>query len=559
MTANSSNIPTVVEKFYHWEKNTPDKFFLRQPYADEWRTMTYAEAGQEARKMVTVLKEHGLTKGAHIGIYSKNCYHWILADLATLIGGYVSVPLYASLPKSQLAEVIKLGDLDAIFLGKLDHWGDRALVIPESTMAIKFPHYEGNAIVDIGQDWNDLVANKTPTIENHYPQLEDLWTIKFTSGTTGTPKGVMLSHRSSSLQYHHEEKTNYVGYFNHGDIKTFSYLPLNHIGERLGVALPTIWGGGTISFAENINTFIKNLRDTQPTVFFAVPRIWNKFHQSITAKISERKLKILLGIPFVNKILKKKLLLGLGLKDVKIVATGAAITPAHIKRFFKILNLHLIEAYGMTECGPITYGVATDCPFDSVGQPSPYCEVSIEKNTDEILLKTPYMMMGYYKNPDKTGRVLVDQWMHSGDRGTIDERGNVRVVGRLSDAFKTTKGSFITPNVLEEYMSANAFIEQICVVGLGIPHPIALVNLNEDGQKSDKGIVEASILELLSQLNDTRAKYERISTVIIQKDTWSIDNNLLTPTLKVKRNNLNNRFNANFLKWHESEESIIWS
>ena len=204
-------VKTSLEYFYHWEKNTPNKIFLRQPKGDKWHTLTYAEAGQEARKMVTALKNKGLQKGDHIGIYSKNCYHWILTDLAIMMGGYVSVPFYASLPKDQLAKVIGLADLKAIFLGKLDDWGDRAAAIPSDVLAIKFPHYDGNAKVTIGEDWNDLTANTTPTTSDFAPNLDDLWTIKFTSGTTGTPKGVMHIHRTPALIMINELKTDWIG------------------------------------------------------------------------------------------------------------------------------------------------------------------------------------------------------------------------------------------------------------------------------------------------------------------------------------------------------------
>ncbi len=560
MQNGDQQIPTVIERFYHWEKTTPNKVLLRQPKGDTWKTLTYAEAGQEARKMTTALRQLGLQAGDHIGIYSKNCYHWILSDLAIMMGGYVSVPLYASLPKEQLADVIKLGDVNAIFLGKLDSWGDKSAAIPADVIAIKYPHYEGSAQVTVGKDWNELIANAVPATDNFVPNLDDLWTIKFTSGTTGTPKGVMHPHRNPALIMVNEQKTDWIGMFRHEDHRFLSFLPLNHVGERLGLEVPCLWTGGMISFAESLDTFAKNLQDTQPTLFFAVPRIWTKFYLGVLAKMPEKKLNRLLKIPIVSGMVKKKLRTALGMRDIKIAATGAAITPAFIKDFYKKLDIHLVEAYGMTEvCGSMTNGVDLDAPQDAVGRAIPFGEVKIHPDSGEILMKTPYMMTGYYKNPEKTAEVLIDGWMHSGDRGTIDEKGYVRVIGRVKDSFKTSKGSYVTPNPMEEVLMKNDYIEQVCVAGLGIPQPIALINLSEIGIAIDKETVAKSIQESIQQVNSTRANYEKISTAIIQQEAWSENNDLLTPTLKVKRGKIDDRFSKDYLSWHEAKEKVIWA
>ena len=559
MSAQNETTKTIIEYFYHWEKVQPNKVFLRQPKGDQWHTITYAEAGQAARKMATALKGKGLVQGEHIGILSKNCYHWILADLAIMMGGYVSVPYYASLPKDQLAEVVKLSDIKAIFIGKLDSWGDKSEAIPSDVLAIKFPHYEGAAKITVGENWDDLIANNTPTTDNFVPNLDDLWTIKFTSGTTGTPKGVMHVHRTPGLIMENEEKTNWIGIYNVSEVRCLSFLPLNHVGERLGLEVPVIARGGMISFAESLETFAKNLQDTQPTMFFAVPRIWTKFYLGVIAKMPEKKLDLLLKIPIVGSMTKKKLRTALGMRDIKIAATGAAITPAFIKNFYKKLDIHLIEAYGMTEvCGSMTNSPDPKSPQDSVGKAIPLGEVKIHPETDEILMKSPYMMKGYYKNPEKTAEVLIDDWMHSGDRGTIDADGYVRVIGRVKDAFKTSKGSYVTPNPMEEVLMKNDYIEQVCVAGLGIPQPIALVNLSEVGLSADKAAMENAFKESLQLVNSKRAKFEHISTIVVQKEPWSEGNGLLTPTLKVKRGKIDDRYLGNYLDWHEAADKVIW-
>ncbi len=559
MTTKNETVKSIIEHFYHWEKTTPNNVFLRQPKGDKWHTLTYAQAGQEARKMTTALAAKGLQQGDHIGILSKNCYHWILADLAIMMGGYVSAPYYASLPKKQLAEVLQLSDVKLVFVGKLDSWGDKGDAIPSTVQVIKFPHYEGSAEITMGEDWNDLIAKNAPKKESFIPNHKDLWTIKFTSGTTGTPKGVMLAHGTPGLIMANEEKTNWLGIYKIPEVRCLSFLPLNHVGERIGVELTVISRGGNMSFAESLDTFAKNLQDVQPTLFFAVPRIWTKFYLGVLSKMPLKRLNLLLKIPIISGIVKKKLRAGLGMSDIRVAATGAAITPAFIKDFYKKLDIHLIEAYGMTEvCGSMTNSPALDAPQDSVGKAVPFGEVRIHPETQEVLMKTPYMMMGYYKNPEKTAEVLIDGWMHSGDRGTIDENGYVRVIGRVKDAFKTSKGSYVTPNPLEEVLMGNDYIEQICVAGLGIPQPIALVNLSEIGLAADKSEVENSILESVQNLNSQRASFERISTVVIQKEAWSEANRCLTPTLKVKRGTLDDKFGKQYLGWHEAKEKVIW-
>ncbi len=555
----STELRPIVANFYHWEATTPDATFLRQPKGDGWKTMSYKEAGQEARSIAAALAAMGLEKGDHVGLLSKNCYHWVLADLAIMIGGFVSVPFYASLPKKKLEEVVELSDIKGLFIGKLDSWGDKGSELSPSLKTIKFPQYAGNAEITLGESWDELVKAHEAVKGNPVPSLDDLWTIKFTSGTTGTPKGVMHIHKTPALIMSDEEKTNWIGIMKLKDRRFFSFLPLNHVGERLGLEVPCLYVGGSISFAESLDTFAKNIQDTQPTMLFAVPRIWTKFYQGVMSKMTQKKLDTLLSIPIVSGMTKKKIRTALGLRDAKIVATGAAITPEYLKSWYKKLGLHLIEAYGMTEvCGSMTNGVDEDAPADSVGRSIPAGEVKIHEASGEVLMKTPYMMTGYYKDPEKTKEVLIDGWMHSGDRGTIDENGYVRVIGRVKDAFKTSKGSYITPNPMEEVLAKNDYIEQCCVAGLGIPQPICLVNLSEKGQKTDRSIVANELSKSLKELNGTLSNYERVSTVVINKDTWSESNDMLTPTLKVKRGKLDDHFGKQYLTWHESPDQVIW-
>ncbi len=558
-SALDQNLLPFLSSFYRWEEERPDAIFLRQPFGDSWLEISYAEAGQIVRRMCAAMQSLGLQEGDHVGILSKNCYHWILADLAIMMGKFVSVPFYASLPKQQLAEVIELSDIKLLFVGKLDSWGDRETAISEDLQVIHFPNYEGNAEVTLGHSWDKLLEEHAPIEGQPQADLDSLWTILFTSGTTGTPKGVMHSYRNPAVVLRIEELTNFTGTLRLNQLKWFSFLPLNHVAERIAVEANCIANGGTISFAESIDTFADNIRSVQPSFIFAVPRIWTKFYQGVTDKIPPRVLNFLLAIPVIGGFFKSFLRKAMGLGDIEIAGTGAAITPAYLKRWYKKLDIHLIEAYGMTEvCGSICNGPQLDAPADSVGSAVPYCEVKIDPDTQEILMKAPYQMLGYYNDPEKTAEVLRDGWIHSGDRGSIDEQGYVRVIGRVKDAFKTAKGQFVVPNPMEEVIAANEYVEQVCVVGLGCPQPIALVNLSPGALSGQRNQVEQSLERALEQVNEPLAKYQQISTVVIDQETWTEGNRLVTPTLKVRRAALDQRYGDQYEQWHEHSDRIIW-
>lgn len=553
------NLKTPLDNFYHWEQTKPNAPFLRQPTGDTWREYSWSEVGDISRKMVTALRKMGFQKGDHIGILSKNCCQWIMADLALMMGGFVSVPFYASTPKEQLAELIKKSDIKALFIGKLDDWGDRVEALPQSLKVIRFPYYAGNAVVKIGEEWDELLATSEPANDQYRPALDDLWTILFTSGTTGSPKGVMHSYRAPALIIRGEELTNFIGIFTVPNMKFLSYLPLNHVGERIGIEINCMATGGTISFGESFETFAKNLQSVQPTLFFSVPRIWMKFYQGVLSRVPEKRLNLLLSLPILGDVVKKKIKFGLGMSDAKIVATGAAITPKHIKQWFKKFNIHLIESYGMTEaCGSISNGVDPNTPYDSVGKVVPFCEVKIEPETGEILMRTPHMMLGYYKDPDLTAEVIQDGWIHSGDKGQLDENGYLKIVGRVKDCFKTTKGQFIVPNPIEEALSKSEWIEQAIVVGITSPQPLALVNLSEEGKKTSQDILQKDLSEHLDQINEGLAKYQKVSTIVVTQEIWTEHNQLLTPTMKVKRGNIDERYARFYWDWSESSETVIF-
>ncbi len=552
------NLSSPIEHFYNREKGTPDKVWMRQPYGDTWKEITWGEAGQMARRLATALQGLGLKKGDHVAMISKNCHHLIISDLAIMMAGCVSVPLYATLNAEEFNVVLGKSGAKALFVGKLDEWSSKEKYVEEGMPVIRFPHYQNCEKINLGHDWDELLNSNSPMTESPVPQMDELWSILFSSGTTGSPKGVMHSQENAALVIRNEEFYNDLGLNDVKNPKILSYLPFNHIADRVYTELFSLGFGTEISFVESIDTFAKNLKDTSPTVFGAVPRIWTKLYSGILAKVPQKKLDLLLKIPIVSGFIKNKIKNGIGIDKSEIFITGSAITPANIKNGFAALGIELRELYGMTETLiGVTNSPKSGDKNGTVGKPIANAEVKIDPDTSEILMSAPWIMKGYYNDPEQTAEILKDGWIYSGDKGTMDSDGFVRVIGRVKDTFKTTKGEYIVPTLIEGHFD-NEYIEQICVAGLGIPQPIALVNLSEKGLQEDKTTVNSSIIEELDKVNTKLAGHERISTLIVTKDIWSVENKLLTPTMKIKRGKLDEKYGPSFFNWHEDSDKLIW-
>jgi len=545
--------------FYITEKKHLKKPFLRQPFGEKWETYTWGEVGEMARKLAAGLQSLGLRKKAHIAIVSKNCREWVIADLAIMMAGYVSVPFYPTLTASQLNEVITSGDVDAIFVGKLETWEDMKDGVPTELPMISFPHYEGFSKIESGYDWQTFIDQQEALASAPELTLADVWTIVFTSGTTGTPKGVTLTWGNLKAAQDLAYVDNSLKASFDGDNAYFSYLPLNHLAERIVVAMNVLKFGGTMSFAENLDRFFFNLRDTRPTLFFAVPRIWTKFQMGILSKMPQSRLNTLLKIPFLSTFFKKRLLAGLGLDRTRATLTGAAPMPEAQKDWYRKIDLHIMEGYGQTEtCAIGTTLKGADRKPGSVGKPPEGTLLKIAPETNEILFKAPWVMKGYYKNPEKTAETIKDGWLHTGDEGRLDEEGYLYITGRIKDTFKTSKGKFIVPAPIEWEFAHNSDIELISIVGLGCPQPLALVMLSELGIAKSKEALKSSLQTTLKEVNEKMPNYRKVSTLIVTKDAWTIENGLLTPTMKVKRNVMNRRYKNQFMNWHEAAEDIVF-
>ena len=536
--------------------NTP---FLRQPFGDKWETYTWYEVGQMARKMAAHLNTKGLKPKSHIGLVSKNCREWIIADLAIMIAGHVSVPFFPTLTGDQIGEVLRLGDVDLLFVGKTEVWDDMRNGVPEDMHVIRFPHYEGNSKVERGDDWDEIMANTEPLQGFPSPGIDDLWTIVFTSGTTGTPKGVMLNYSAPYRLLTDTEEYNALELSKSGDNRFFSFLPLNHIAERSIVENSSMTYGGEIFFTESFARFAQNLSDAKPTVFFAVPRIWTKFMLSILEKMPQNKMDRMLKIPFVSSMVKKKIATGLGLQHSRRNVSGAAPIPQSTKDWFKKLGIPISEGYGMTEnCAACTFMKVEEERPGSVGKATGGVELMIDPETEEILMRAPFVMQGYYKSPEKSAETLKDGWLHTGDQGRLDEDGYLFITGRVKDTFKTSKGEFIVPAKIEEKFSQNSDIEQMCLLGLGVPQPVLTVVLSEMGLAKSKDELSKSLSDTLDEANKNLPNYQRVSTIVVAKEPFSVEGGTLTPTLKVKRSKVNEKYRDRLLADCESVDKIVF-
>ena len=547
-------------KFYKWEKEFKDKPFLRQPFGDKWEEYTWGEVGQMARKLASGLKSLGLRERAHIGLISKNCREWIIADLAIMIAGYVSVPFFPSLKGKELAYVMDFGDVDALFVGKIETWDEIKNDLPKDMPLISFPTYKGFSNITKGHQWFDFINKFEPLMEPNVPKLSDLWTIIFTSGTTGNPKGVMLSYLANDMTKVITEDSNPLKINFSGDNDFISFLPLNHIAERVVVEHTCFRFGGTISFVESLETFSKNLQDVQPHVFFAAPRVWTKFQLGILSKFSQKKLDTFLKIPIISGIIKGKLKKALGLSRARATVSGAAPMQVTQIEWFRKIGVYITNGYGMTEnCAICTQVDGRDFgKMDSVGKPQSRVEVKIDNSNGEILMRGPFLMDGYYKRKELTDETLRGGWLHTGDKGFIDEDNYLHITGRVVDSFKTSKGKYIEPLTLEYYFGDIKELEEVCVAGLGLSQPLCLAQLSDIGREMSKEDLTNMLTEKFNEINSGLENYKKMSTLIIVKDKWTEENNAIGPTLKIKRGTIDKMYSSNYESWEEDKRNVIW-
>lgn len=550
-------ITTPLERFYRWEKETPNQLFMTQPYGlGRVESFTWGRVAQEVRKMAAYLKSLNLEPGSNIAILSKNCAHWIMSDLAIWLAGHVSVPLYPTLSADSIRQIMEHSGAKVLFVGKLDDWDAQAPGVPEDVECISYPLSPHTNFVS----WDEVVARQPAMTENPVPNPEQIATIIYTSGTTGMPKGVV--HTFATLSYAASQAVS-IYHLDSND-RVLSYLPLSHVAERMVVELASVYQSISIYFAESLDTFAEDLQRAQPTVFFAVPRIWIKFQMGVLAKMPQERLNLLFKIPFVSGLIKKKIRNALALNNARFNLSGAAPISNSLLNWYKEIGIEILEVYGMTENMGYSHSTRVgESKVGYVGRTNPGMVTRID-DSGEILVKGPSVMQGYYKEPEKTAEVLTeDGYLRTGDVGEVDSRGQLKITGRIKEIFKTSKGKYVAPAPIENKLLEDPNIEMLCVVGSGLPQPIGIAMLSEAARDSlaESGTKESlseSFGSLLDQVNGAIEKHENLATLVVVSDEWATENGFLTPTLKIKRNIIDERYGENYESWYADKAKIIF-
>ena len=559
----TSPATSVLECIYQHEKNLADKIFLTQPVGGgKVLDYTWAQTVDQSRRMAAHLKTLGLPHGAKVALLSKNCAHFFMAEMAIWMAGYTTVAIFPTESADTVKFVLQHSESSLLFVGKLDEWHKQAPGVPESMPRIALPLAPATPY----DSWDAITARTQPLQGDVLRDDNDLAMIIYTSGSTGQPKGAMHNFARISEVGHGIAKriNDSLGYDR--DHRMLSYLPLAHVFERAWAeTVALVHGRIHMYFAESLDTFIQDLNRAQPTIFVSVPRLWLKFQQGVFAKMPAKKLNLLLSLPFIGKVVAKKVLTGLGLDKVEMAGSGSAPLPPDLIRWYRRIGLNLVEGYAMTE--DFAYSHSSDETFNEPGYVGiPYEGVHVRISDEgEILIKSPGQMVGYYKRPDLDAESFTaDGFFKTGDLGSRRPDGQLKITGRLKELFKTSKGKYVAPAPIENLLNAHPMIELSMVSGSGFESAYALVVLAEDlrpklKQSDVRSEVEKALADLLAEVNQRIADYERLKMLVVAAEPWSIENGCLTPTMKIKRSRIEFAVQHQLDNWYASKSIVIWS
>lgn len=547
----------ILQRFYANVQRRPDAVYLTQPLGGgEVRDYTFSEVLDEARRMAAHLRSLDLPHQSKIAIITKNCAHFFMADLAIWMAGHVSVALYPTLTADTVEYILQHSETRLVFVGKLDLWEQMKPGVPDDLPKIAFPLAPPN---DYAQ-WDDIVAKTAPIEDHPVRAADDECLIIYTSGSTGKPKGVLHSFATVSAPTRSLVETLGVN----EDDRMLSYLPLAHAMDRWLSECISMWSGERVYFAESLDTFVQDLQRARPTLFISVPRLWLKFQLGVFKKLPPKKLSLLLKIPIVSGIIKKKILGNLGLQDVRFAGSGSAPIPAELLQWYRDLGLELLEGYGMSENFNFSHLTMPGRGRPGyIGHPHPGVECRISEQ-GEILVKSPGTMVGYYKQPELTAECFTeDGFLKTGDQGDIDEDGRLRITGRVKDLFKTSKGKYVAPVPIENMLNNDPHVELSCVGGDSMPATHGIVQLAEDlvPTLSEPGVKEritAALESLLQQTNAQLPNYEQMDFLVVARKPWTIEDGQLTPTMKIKRNVIEAQYKPQYEAWYAARKRVIW-
>ncbi len=563
---------TLAELFLNvTAEERPD--LLRSKRGGVWKTVSAEEVRRRSARLAFRLLDSGLAAGDRVGLLSENSPEWAIADFACIVAGLVVVPIYPTLTAAQTEYILKDSGAKAIFVSSLDQSKkvETCRVIRLDELPPELP--DEARLTDQEEGRLEAMARAR--------KAEDLFSILYTSGTTGEPKGVMLTHRNlcSNIQ----SSTLHVG---PGDL-ALSFLPLCHIYERMA-DYSYLCHGASIAYVAAIDEVPQALVEVRPTVMAAVPRFFEKLYDRVMEQVRKapawrqklfawamRQGKRRLagrGTSFeyglAERLVFRRLRDRLGGRLRFVISGSAPLSPA-LAEFFLGCGLPICEGYGLTETSPVlTANQPDSIRIGTVGKPIAGVEIKIAPD-GEILARGPNIMQGYYKRPEETAQAIRDGWFHTGDIGRLDADGYLTITDRKKDLLKTAGGKYVAPQPIENKLKTNPYIQNVVVLGDKHKFVSALIAANVGKLQDyarDHGIVCASpgelvrhpkILEFMQQQVDEStpdlAHFERIKKILLTENDFTIANGSLTPTMKVKRNIIEKQYAEQIAKLYEEK------
>ena len=573
---------TLYGLFVERVRRTPDRVACRYFANNIWQQYTWREMGNEVARWQAALRKEGLQKGDRVAIMLRNCPQWVMFDQAAMSLGLVVVPLYTVDRPDNLAYIVNNADAKVLCFENAEQWQGLRTVRDQLSGVVRFVSCE--SVRDGVEPRLSSAVEYLPASAQLQPAVPvatgELASIIYTSGTTGRPKGVMLSHNNMLSNAHAALDTFTVG----GDDLYLSFLPLSHTFERTCGYYLAVMVGATVAYARSIPQLSEDMLLIKPTIMVSVPRIYERVYAAIRAKLEEApplKSKLFhlavetgwarfvhqqgrgpwrasfLLWPLLQKLVAQKILDKLGGRLRVAISGGAALAP-EISRVFVGLGLSVVQGYGLTETSPIVTGncLANNFP-DSVGQPIRDVQVKLGEN-NALLVKGPNVMMGYWNNPEAT-RAMIDAegWLNTGDTARISETGHVYITGRIKEIIVMSNGEKLPPTDMEIAILHDPLFDQVMVYGEARPYLVVLAVLNHDhwlhfaqetGVRPDMpealtdSRVQGKILKRIALNLREFPGYAKVNRVLLLQEPWSIENGLLTPTLKIKRAKVTERF-----------------
>ena len=554
----------------------------------KWVGLSTKKVKEQGDRCSAGLLSLGVKAGDKIAIISStNRTEWVLADFGMSQIGAINIPIYPTISSEDYAYIINHAEATYCFVSDQEVL-DKVRAIESQCANLKgvysFDKIKG---CDHFKSILSKKSTKTQTKEINARKSEikseDLATIIYTSGTTGKPKGVMLSHNNIVTNVIASQKRLPLTY---GEAKSLSFLPLCHIYERMLLYL-YVYSGTRIYFAESLETIGDNLKEVNPIVMTAVPRLLEKLYDKIYARgaeLSGIKQKLFywavdlglryepygqnglwyeLQLKIARKLIFSKWKEALG-GNLELIASGSAALQPRLARVFTAAGMTVAEGYGLTETSPVVSVNDMRNGQMRIGSVGPVLDgVTVKIAEDgEILCKGPNIMLGYYKDQEKTDEVLKDGFFHTGDIGVIDADGFLKITDRKKEMFKTSGGKYIAPQVIENAMKQSTFIDQIMVIGEGQKFPAALIQPNietVEAWASKHGIAQSKneswshnkkvhekILDEVNEINERFGQWEKIKEIRITDDVWSVEDGHLTPTMKLKRKSIREKYQTLF-------------